>query len=154
MAEAVAGEAACSNFFSITASNVLSKYLGESERSIKLLFECARKRKPSIIFIDEIDALAGKRTDDDMGKGRGIKTELFAQMEGVGGSNEGIFIIAATNTPFDLDEAILRRFDKLFYVALPDDRERHQMFKKMLINSEEKSFSEDNFKLLAAKTKG
>lgn len=155
MAQAVAGEACCSNFFSISAADVLSKYIGESEYFIKQLFESARKRKPSIIFIDEIDALVCKRTDTDDGRGRGMKTELFAQMEGVSGNNDGIFFLAATNTPYDLDDAILRRFDKLVYIALPEERERHDMFKKMLIGEEEnKRFSEENFKTLAAATKG
>lgn len=73
--------------------------------------------------------LTRKRTDDDMNRSRGMKNELFAQMDGVD-SNKGIFIMAATNTPYDLDVAILRRFDRLFLVPLPDDQERHQLFTK------------------------
>lgn len=154
LAQAVAGETKCSKFYSISASDVLSRYVGESEHFIKQLFENARKKTPSIIFIDEIDALACKRTDSDDGKGRGMKAELFAQMEGLSGNNDGIFIMAATNTPYDLDDALLRRFDKLVYISLPDENDRLNMFKKKLIDKEKKLFSEENFRKLAAATKG
>lgn len=154
MAQAAAGEAHCSNFFSVSASDVLSKYVGESEGFIKQLFETARKKKPSIIFIDEIDALACKRTDTDDGRGRSLKTELFAQIEGASVDNEGIFLLASTNTPYDLDDAILRRFDRLWHIALPEELERRNMFKKMLIDEDNKHFSDDNFQKLAEATKG
>lgn len=152
MARAIAGEARCSNFYSISASDVLSKYIGESERFIKLLFESARENKPSIIFIDEIDALVTKRTDLDSGCSRGMKTELFVQMEGVSDNNEGILVLAATNTPYDLDEAILRRFDMFIHIPLAEERVRCDMFKKMII--ENGNFTEENFKKLAEITKG
>lgn len=82
--------------------------------------------------------------------------ELFAQMDGGNSSNKGIFILAATSTPYDLDEAIMHRFDRLFHVALPDDLQRYRLFKKMLTYMEDgkATFSEKNFETLSQKTKG
>lgn len=87
---------------------------------IKTLFATARKRKPSIIFIDEIDSLAMSRSESDNDGSRRIKTELFVQMQGALSDNSGVFVLAASNTPQDLDDAFLRRFDKLLYIPLPD----------------------------------
>lgn len=94
---------------------------------IKSLFATARRRKPSIIFIDEIDSLAMSRTDSDNDGSRRIKTELFVQIQGAMLDNSGVFILAASNTPHDLDDAFLRRFDKLIYIPLPCFEARTEM---------------------------
>jgi len=106
--------------------------------------------KPSIIFIEEIDGLVKARSDGDSDSSRRVKSELFVQMEGFT-KNNGLFVIATTNTPQDLDQAILRRFDKLIYIPLPDESARYQIFQKKFSKH---GFSEENFKLMTSKTKG
>ncbi|KAF8860909.1 AAA-domain-containing protein [Acephala macrosclerotiorum] len=108
----------------------MSKWLGESERLIKTLFDLARENKPSVVFIDEIDALCGSR--DEPGHNphmAGLKTEIMIQMDGVGHDNEGVLVLAATNLPWALDPAIRRRLQRKIYIALPDEPARAEMFK-------------------------
>ena len=99
-----------STFFSISSADLVSKWQGESERLVKNLFEMARKMKPSLIFIDEVDSLCGKRTEGENESSRRIKTEFLVQMDGCGKATEGILVMGATNTPWELDEAFRRRF--------------------------------------------
>lgn len=128
LAKAVATEAD-STFFSVSSSSLVSKYLGESERLVKQLFEMARQSKPSIIFIDEVDSLCSAR-----GSGSGseatdrIKTEFLVQMQGVGNNNDGILVLGATNIPWSLDAAIRRRFERRIYIPLPEVEARKLMF--------------------------
>jgi len=88
----------------------MSKYVGESERLIKQLFNLARERKPAIIFIDEIDSMCGNRSDGENEASRRVKTEFLVQMQGVGKDDQGILVLGATNLPWALDPAIRRRF--------------------------------------------
>merc|ERR1719454_1271126 len=95
--------------------------MGESERLVKNLFEMARENKPAIIFIDEVDSLCGARGESgESDAARRIKTEFLAQMDGVGKSSAQVLVLGATNTPWDLDSAIRRRFEKRVYIPLPD----------------------------------
>lgn len=80
----------------------------------------AREKKPSIIFIDEIDSLCGSRSEGENDSARRIKTEFLVQMQGVGNDMDGILVLGATNTPWELDNAIRRRFQKRIYISLPD----------------------------------
>ncbi|CAL1268152.1 unnamed protein product [Larinioides sclopetarius] len=110
LAKAIATEANNSTFFSISSSDLVSKWLGESEKLVRNLFELGRQHKPSIIFIDEIDSLCSSRSDNESESARRIKTEFLVQMQGVGNDNDGILIVGATNIPWVLDSAIRRSF--------------------------------------------
>jgi vacuolar protein-sorting-associated protein 4 len=153
LAKAVATEAGASTFLSVSSSDLVSKFQGESERLVKNLFELARAKAPAIIFIDEVDSLCGARGDNDNESARRIKTEFLVQMQGVGKGNEGILVLGATNTPWDLDSAIRRRFEKRVYIPLPDLHARATMI-KLHIGNTPHSLSDRDFEALAARTEG
>ena len=116
-------------FFSVSSSDLVSKWMGESERLIKQLFKMARERKPAIIFIDEVDSLCGSRSEGQNDSSRRMLTEFLVQMQGVGNNNDGVLVLGATNLPWELDNAIRRRFQKRIYIALPDSVARAGIFK-------------------------
>ncbi|XP_055844293.1 vacuolar protein sorting-associated protein 4 [Episyrphus balteatus] len=153
LAKAVATEANNSTFFSVSSSDLMSKWLGESEKLVKNLFELARQHKPSIIFIDEVDSMCSARSDNENDSVRRIKTEFLVQMQGVGNDTDGILVLGATNIPWVLDSAIRRRFEKRIYIPLPEDHARLVMFKIHLGNTSH-VLSEDDLKVLASKTDG
>jgi vacuolar protein-sorting-associated protein 4 len=104
------------------------------------------------VFIDEIDSLCGNRSDGENDSARRIKTEFLVQMQGVGKTNDGILVLGATNTPWDLDPAIRRRFEKRVYIPLPEPIARRQMFK---IHIGDTPIEADlDFDTLAEKTEG
>merc|ERR1719489_644288 len=143
LAKAVATEANNSTFFSVSSSDLVSKWLGESEKLVKNLFEMAREQKPSIIFIDEIDSLTSSRSDNESESARRIKTEFLVQMQGVGNDNDGILVLGATNIPWVLDSAIRRRFEKRIYIPLPEAHARADLFKLNLGNTPHMLTEED-----------
>ena len=107
-------------FFNVKASDILSKYYGESSKLITALYETAREKAPSIVFIDEVDALSLKRENVHEATRRTLAT-LLAEIDGFKSTDEGfVLTLASTNTPWDLDEALLSRFPLRIYVPLPD----------------------------------
>eukprot|EP01147_Barroeca_monosierra_P007354 gene7354-502_t len=148
LAKAVASEANGSTFISVSSSDLVSKWQGQSERLVKELFEMARERSPCIVFVDEIDSLCSARSDNESESSRRIKTEFLVQMQGVGQKNDGILVIGATNIPWMLDSAIRRRFEKRIYIPLPDKIARTTMF-KLHIKGMRHTLNEHNFQELA-----
>lgn len=153
LAKAVATEANNSTFFSVSSADLVSKWLGESEKLVRNLFQLAREHKPSIIFIDEVDSLCSSRSDNESESARRIKTEFLIQMQGVGNDNDGILVLGATNIPWVLDAAIRRRFEKRIYIPLPEEHARVQMF-KLHMGSTPSSLNEDNYRELGARAEG
>ena len=128
LAKAVATEAD-STFFAMSSSDLVSKWQGESEKLVKQMFEMARESRPSIIFIDEIDSLCTSRAEGESESSRRIKTEFLVQMDGVGSAQGGILVLGATNVPWEIDQAMRRRFEKRVYIALPEAFARTYMFR-------------------------
>nr|XP_034339227.1 vacuolar protein sorting-associated protein 4B-like isoform X3 [Crassostrea gigas] len=153
LAKAVATEANNSTFFSVSSSDFVSKWMGESEKLVKTLFLLARENKPSIIFIDEVDTLCGARSEKDSDSARRIKTEFLLQMQGVGVDNDGVLVLGATNKPWVLDSAICIRFEKKIYIPLPEAPARTKMFINYLGNTPH-SISEEEFWELGKRTEG
>lgn len=150
LAKAIASEIR-GGFFNVKPSSFASKWVGESEKLIKILFEMARKQAPTVIFLDEIDSIARKRNENTFSHDIKTLNELLVQMDGLN-SNNNVLVVAATNRPFDLDEAILRRFQKAIYIPLPTKKGRRQMFEIFMKNNEyEKNI---NFDELAEITEG
>jgi len=149
LAKAIANSAD-STFFSVSASDLVSKYMGESEKSIKQLFNMAKEQKPAIIFIDEIDAIAGTRKEDEHEATKRIKTELLVQMSKIA-EESGVLVLGATNRPWDLDPAIRRRFDKRVYIPLPDLKTRLELF-NLQLNGEPAQLDKNSVSKFAQKT--
>jgi SpoVK/Ycf46/Vps4 family AAA+-type ATPase len=122
------------NFVSIDAASIMSKWLGEAEKNVARLFGSARKSanegKPAIVFIDELDSLMGKRSSEVGGEVR-VRNQFLKEMDGIidKGKNLHIYVIGATNKPWDLDWPFIRRFQKRILVPLPDHHARLMMFK-------------------------
>jgi len=159
LAKAVATESAAS-FFSVSSADLVSKWQGESEKLIRQLFRMARESAPSIIFIDEVDALCSSRSESDSDSTRRIKTEFLVQMqEGLSTGDETrkegkhVLVLGATNLPWQLDPAIRRRFERRIYIPLPDERSRRRMF-EIHIGDTPHSLSACDFERLAHVTEG
>jgi katanin p60 ATPase-containing subunit A1 len=141
-------------FFNVSASTLASKYRGESEKMVRILFDMARYYSPSIIFMDEIDAIAGARGGaQEHESSRRVKTELLVQINGVSSgdpSENRVMVLAATNLPWELDEAMRRRLTKRVYIPLPEAEGRSALFK---LNLEKVDVaSEVDFEKLVAHT--
>ncbi|KAG7352634.1 AAA ATPase domain containing protein [Nitzschia inconspicua] len=133
LAKAIANESGA-NFISVKGPELLDKYVGESERSVRVLFERARASSPCVVFFDELDSLCPKRGNDSSGGGvsERVVNQLLTEMDGLE-SRRSIFVIAATNRPELIDPAMMRpgRLDKLLYVPLPTPKDRVSILKAL-----------------------
>ncbi|OQU87315.1 hypothetical protein SORBI_3003G252900 [Sorghum bicolor] len=153
LAKAVATECK-TTFFNISASSIVSKWRGDSEKLVKVLFELARHHAPSTIFLDEIDAIISQRGEarSEHEASRRLKTELLIQMDGLTKTDELVFVLAATNLPWELDAAMLRRLEKRILVPLPEPDARQAMFEELLPSTPGKM--EIPYNVLVEKTEG
>ncbi len=129
MAKAAAKECGA-DFISVKTSSIVSKWVGASEKNVKQVFETARQSEKSIVFFDEIDSIAGRRSESEDYAKR-VVNELLAQMDGVDTADDELLILAATNEPWAIDPALRRpgRFSKLVYIPEPDLDARAAIFK-------------------------
>jgi SpoVK/Ycf46/Vps4 family AAA+-type ATPase len=109
-------------FFYVSVDRILSRYVGDSPRMLAAVFRVARRKAPSIIFFDEVEVLARRRGGDE--PATGVIQTFLTELDGVRKAKEPVIVMAATNRPWDLDEAIISRFEKRIYVPLPDREAR------------------------------
>lgn len=152
-AKALASESGL-NFLAVKGPEILNKYVGESERTIREIFRKARSAAPSIIFFDEIDAIASSREEALTLASQNVLTSLLNEIDGVE-ELKGVVVVAATNRPSELDAALLRpgRLDRHIYVSPPDKEAREDLLKKKCVKFDVEGL-EDLFEYLAEATEG
>ncbi|HVR83833.1 MAG TPA: ATP-binding protein [Planctomycetota bacterium] len=142
-------------FYNVKVSSILSKYFGESSKIVSELYGTARDTSPSVVFLDEFESLAGQRDASDSGAERRILSTLLSELDGMDSKGRGdlyVLTIAATNRPWDLDSAVLSRFEKKILIPLPDETTREHILR---IHLEKKGFPvELGYPALAALTIG
>uniref|UniRef100_A0A5B6Z5I0 AAA+ ATPase domain-containing protein n=1 Tax=Davidia involucrata TaxID=16924 RepID=A0A5B6Z5I0_DAVIN len=152
LAKAIANEAGAS-FINVSMSTITSKWFGEDEKNVRALFTLAAKVSPTIIFVDEVDSMLGQRTRVGEHEAmRKIKNEFMTHWDGLlTKPGERILVLAATNRPFDLDEAIIRRFERRIMVGLPSAESREMILRTLLAKEKVEDL---DFKELATMTEG
>lgn len=150
IAKATAGQVKA-KFISVSLNDILDMWIGNSEKNLHEIFELARINTPCILFIDEIDALGASRSDMKQSSGRHLINQFLQELDGIDSSNEGILIIGATNTPWNLDPAFRRpgRFDRIVFVPPPDTTSRESILNLKLLNKPTASI---DIQLIAKKT--
>jgi AAA+ superfamily predicted ATPase len=130
IARAVAGELGAS-FMSVSLSDVLDMYIGQSEKNVHEVFRAARQKAPCVVFLDELDALGAKHSRSHHSGLRNAVNQLLVELDGVEGDNEGVFVLAATNVPWDVDIALRRpgRLDRTLLVLPPDEPARESILR-------------------------
>jgi spastin len=127
-----AAAAASATFFAVSAADLTSKWHGDGEKLVKALFDSAARSAPSIIFVDEADALLGARGAGEHDAARRLKTEFLVRLDGVATGGERVLVLAATNRPGDLDEAVIRRLPTRILVPMPDAAARRALVAGLL----------------------
>ncbi|XP_027936508.1 26S proteasome regulatory subunit 6A homolog isoform X1 [Vigna unguiculata] len=152
LAKAIANEAGAS-FINVSISTITSKWFGEDEKNVRALFSLAAKVAPTIIFIDEVDSMLGQRTKSGEHEAmRKIKNEFMVHWDGLlSKPGKRILVLAATNRPYDLDEAIIRRFERRIMVGIPSAENREMILKTLLAKEK---YENIDFKELSIMTKG
>ncbi|KAL1132114.1 hypothetical protein AAG570_010072 [Ranatra chinensis] len=153
MASSLASEANA-EFYSISSADLLSSWVGESEKMIKELFEYTRTKKDKcIVFIDEIDSICRKRTNREGDHTRSMKNQLLVEFDQNLSTEANCFVLCATNCPWDIDSAFMRRFQRRIYVPLPDREARLTLMKNKCagINND---MSDDDWNSVLDKTEG
>uniref|UniRef100_A0A7S2WMC1 microtubule-severing ATPase n=1 Tax=Rhizochromulina marina TaxID=1034831 RepID=A0A7S2WMC1_9STRA len=135
LAKAVASESGF-HFFSVSASSLTSKWVGEGEKIVRTLFSLAREMQPAVVFIDEVDSVLSRRGGSEHEASRRLKTEFMVQLDGAaaggaGQEQEKILVMGATNLPHELDDAVLRRLPRRVYVPLPDAEARAALLDRL-----------------------
>jgi len=133
IAKATAGQVNA-RFISVSLNDILDMWIGNSEKNLHELFELARKNAPCVLFIDEIDALGASRRDMKHSGGRHLINQFLQELDGIEHSNEGVLVLGATNTPWNLDPAFRRpgRFDRIIFVPPPDEITRESILRLKL----------------------
>ncbi len=147
IAKALAGELD-SNAIAVESIDILDKWMGHSEKNLHKKFELARNQTPCILFFDEIDALSRKREET---KRSNISSQFLKELDGLKSNNEGLLIVGTTNSPWNMDPAFLRpgRFDRIYFVAPPNERERIEILQLSLAN---KPINQIDYTEIASKT--
>ncbi|WP_153800488.1 ATP-binding protein [Foetidibacter luteolus] len=135
LARATAGEINA-GFINIGLHDILDMWMGNSEKNLHAVFEFARKNAPCVVFFDEVDALGASRSDLRQSSMRHVINQFLAELDGVHGKNDGVLVLAATNAPWSVDSAFRRpgRFDRIIFVAPPDEQGRVEILKQHLKN--------------------
>lgn len=131
IAKAVSGELGA-NFYQVGIADVLSRWLGESEHSVRSIFDNARRNAPCVLFFDEVDALGHRRSALSGSAGlRTVVNALLEELDSATSNNDGVYVLGATNAPWDVDAALRRpgRFDRMIFVSLPDAEARAAIMK-------------------------
>jgi transitional endoplasmic reticulum ATPase len=133
LARATAGECELP-FINVRIEQILDPYLGRSERNLHMAFEQARSLAPCVLFIDELDALAYARRKRISSVGRSLVDQVLQELDAIGADNQELLVLAATNEPWDIDDALLRpgRFDRRIFVPPPDKNSRERILQIML----------------------
>lgn len=141
-------------FFSISASSLTSKWVGEGEKMVRALFAIARCHQPAVIFIDEIDSLLSQRTDGEHDSSRRIKTEFLVQLDGAAtAADDRVLVVGATNRPQEIDEAARRRLAKRLYIPLPEAAARWQIVTNLMAR-EKNQLGESELERVVTATEG
>ena len=150
LSRALAGECNAT-FYNVGIHEILDKFVGESEKHMHNLFETARRNTPAVIFLDEIDLLGHKRTDDNWGRAlRGATNVLLRELDEVGKPDKPTLVVGATNTPWSVDSALRRpgRFDRIIFVPPPDQIAREEILK---LHLREKPIEDIDYSKIASK---
>src|SRR5688572_9545227 len=135
IAKATAGQVKA-RFINVSLNDILDMWIGNSEKNLHDIFELARNNTPCVLFIDEIDALGASRSDMKQSSGRHLINQFLQELDGISNTNEGVLVLGATNTPWNLDPAFRRpgRFDRIVFVPPPDKASRESILRLKLHN--------------------